>query len=65
MVFALDTSASMRRPTSSGLTSLQLLREATAQGVALVRDTSGAGVVTFDQDGHAVVKLAPFGPGRA
>lgn len=63
VMFALDTSASMRRPLSNGLTPVQLLREATAQGVQLVRDNSGAGVVAFDQDGHAVVKLAPFGPG--
>ncbi len=63
VVFALDKSASMGAPLGSGLTAVQLVREAAAQGVELIRDNSGAGVVTFDQDGHPVVKLAPFGPG--
>ncbi|MFI9586016.1 tyrosinase family protein [Streptomyces sp. NPDC052236] len=63
VVLALDTSASMSRLVVGGLPAAQLLREAAARGVELIRDNSGAGLVTFDQDGHSVVKLAPFGHG--
>lgn len=63
VMFALDTSLSMARLVRTGDSRIRLLREAVAQGVELVRDGSGAGVVAFDQDAHPEVKLAAFTPG--
>ncbi|MFD7132036.1 tyrosinase family protein [Streptomyces sp. NPDC059894] len=62
VVFALDKSLSMARPVGTGDSRMRLLREAVAQGVELVRDGSGAGVVAFDEDAHSEVKPAAFTP---
>ncbi|UUU37758.1 vWA domain-containing protein [Streptomyces sp. NBC_00162] len=62
MVFALDKSLSMAQPTSNGLSHMQMVREAVTRGAELIRDDSGAGVVTFDQEAHPEVKLSPFAP---
>ena len=65
VVFALDKSLSMAQPVRTGASRMQLLREAVAQGVELVRDGNGVGMVSFDQDAHPEVKLAAFGPGAS
>ncbi|MCX5613325.1 MULTISPECIES: tyrosinase family protein [unclassified Streptomyces] len=62
VVFALDKSLSMAQPTSNGLSHMQMVREAVTRGAELIRDDSGAGVVTFDQEAHPEVKLSPFAP---
>lgn len=63
VVFSLDKSGSMSLQAGTGPTRMQVLHEAASRCVELVRDASGAGMVSFDQDGHPEVKLAPFGPG--
>ncbi|MEV7442908.1 tyrosinase family protein [Streptomyces sp. NPDC091204] len=65
VVFSLDKSGSMSQPAGTGPTRMQVLHEAASRCVELIRDSSGAGMVSFDQDAHAGVKLAPFGPGLA
>lgn len=65
IVFSLDKSGSMSRPAGTGATRMDMLHEAAARCVELIRDGSGAGMVSFDQDAHPEVKLAPFGPGLA
>ncbi|MGX1886953.1 tyrosinase family protein [Streptomyces sp. NPDC055287] len=62
VVFALDKSLSMARPVGASDSRMRLLREAVAQGIELLRDGSGAGLVAFDQDAHPEVKLAAFNP---
>ncbi|MET7913555.1 tyrosinase family protein [Streptomyces avermitilis] len=63
VVFSLDKSGSMSLPAGTGPTRMQVLHEAASRCIELVRDASGAGMVSFDQDAHPGVKLAPFGPG--
>ncbi|MFI9293698.1 tyrosinase family protein [Streptomyces gardneri] len=61
VAFALDKSGSMSLPAGTGPTRMKVLHEAASRCVELIRDASGAGMVSFDQDAHSGVKLAPFG----
>ena len=60
VVFCLDKSGSMAQPAGAGVTRIQLLHEAASRAVELIRDGSGAGVVSFDHDAHPGQPLAPF-----
>jgi hypothetical protein len=60
VVFCLDKSGSMSQPTGTGGTRMQLLHEAAARCVELIRDGSGAGVVSFDHDAYPGEPLAAF-----
>lgn len=62
VVFSLDKSGSMSLPAGTGGSRIQLLHEAAARGVELMRDGSGAGVVSFDHDAYPGQALAPFAP---
>ena len=60
VVFALDKSGSMGMPAGTGGTRMQLLHEAASRCVELIRDGSGAGVVSFDHDAYPGQPLAEF-----
>lgn len=62
VVFALDRSGSMGLPAGTGSSRLALLKEAVARSVELIRDGSGAGLVSFDHDAYPGVDLEPFDP---
>jgi hypothetical protein len=62
VVFCLDRSGSMAWPAGTGGTRMQLLHEAAARCIELMRDGSGAGMVSFDHDSHPGKPLAPFDP---
>jgi hypothetical protein len=62
VVFSLDKSGSMQLPAGTGGTRMQLLHEASARCVELMRDGSGAGVVSFDHDAYPGIGLLPFAP---
>jgi hypothetical protein len=62
VVLCLDQSGSMSEPAGTGPTRMQVLHEAAARCVELIRDNSGAGVVSFDHDAHPGIGLAPFTP---
>lgn len=65
VVFCLDKSGSMSLPAGTGGTRMQLLHEAAARCVELMRDGSGAGVVSFDHDAYPGQPLAAFTAGGA
>jgi hypothetical protein len=65
VVLALDKSGSMSLPAGTGGTRMQLLHEAASRCIELIRDGSGAGVVSFDHDAHPGQPLAPFQPASA
>jgi len=58
VVFCLDKSGSMASPAGTGGTRIQLLHEAAARCVELIRDDSGAGLVSFDHDAYPGQPLA-------
>jgi hypothetical protein len=60
VVFCLDKSGSMSEPAGSGPTRIEVLHEAASRCVQLMRDGSGAGLVSFDQDAYPGIALAPF-----
>ena len=60
VVFCLDKSGSMNLPAGTGGSRIQLLHEAAARCVELMRDGSGAGVVSFDHDAYPGEPLAAF-----
>lgn len=60
VVFCLDKSGSMSQPAGTGGTRMQLLHEAASRCVQLIRDGSGAGVVSFDHDAYPGQALAAF-----
>jgi hypothetical protein len=60
VVFCLDQSGSMAEPAGTGPTRMEVLHEAAARCVELIRDGSGAGMVSFDHDAHPGVDLLPF-----
>jgi Common central domain of tyrosinase/von Willebrand factor type A domain len=60
VVFCLDKSGSMSQPAGTGTSRIQLLHEAAARCVELIRDGSGAGTVSFDQDAYPGEPLAAF-----
>lgn len=62
VVFALDRSGSMAQATGSGMTRMQLLHESVSRCVELVRDGSGAGLVSFDHLAYPGEPLEPFDP---
>src|SRR5918995_5139703 len=62
VVFCLDRSGSMALPAGTGGTRIQLLHEAASRCIELMRDGSGAGVVSFDHNAHPGKPLAPFDP---
>lgn len=62
VVLCLDKSGSMSLPAGTGGTRMQLLHEAASRSVELMRDGSGAGVVSFDHDAHPGEPLHPFQP---
>jgi hypothetical protein len=62
VMFCLDKSGSMDQLAGTGGTRMQLLHEAASRCVELMRDGSGAGVVSFDHDAHPGQPLAPFAP---
>jgi Mg-chelatase subunit ChlD len=62
VVFCLDKSGSMAEPAGTGGTRIQLLHEAAARCIELIRDGSGAGLVSFDHDAHPGKPLAAFQP---
>ena len=62
IVFCLDKSGSMNDLAGTGGTRIQLLHEAASRCVQLMRDGSGAGVVSFDHDAYPGQPLAPFAP---
>lgn len=62
VLFSLDKSGSMQLPAGTGGTRMQLLHEAAARCVELMRDGSGAGVVSFDHDAYPGIGLLPFAP---
>ena len=64
VVFCLDKSGSMSLPAGTGRTRMQLLHEAASRCVELIRDGSGAGVVSFDHDAYPGQPLAPFDAGE-
>ena len=59
-MFCLDKSGSMGLPAGTGGTRMQLLHEAASRCVELMRDGSGAGVVSFDHDAYPGQPLAAF-----
>jgi Common central domain of tyrosinase/von Willebrand factor type A domain len=60
VVFCLDRSGSMGLPAGTGGTRMQLLHEAASRCVELMRDGSGAGVVSFNHDAYPGQPLAVF-----
>jgi hypothetical protein len=60
VVFCLDKSGSMSEPAGTGGTRMQLLHEAASRCIELMRDGSGAGLVSFDHDAYPGQPLAPF-----
>lgn len=60
VVFCLDKSGSMSLPAGTGGTRMQLLHEAASRCIELIRDGSGAGMVSFDHDAYPGQPLAPF-----
>jgi hypothetical protein len=60
VVFSLDKSGSMGLPAGTGGTRMQLLHEAAARCIELIRDGSGAGVVSFDHDAYPGQPLSVF-----
>src|SRR5688572_28640245 len=62
VVFCLDKSGSMNLPAGTGGSRIQLLHEAASRCVELIRDGSGAGMVSFDHDAYPGQPLAPFQP---
>lgn len=60
VVFSLDKSGSMSLPAGTGGTRIQLLHEAASRCIQLIRDGSGAGVVSFDHDAYPGQPLAAF-----
>ncbi len=63
VVFVVDKSGSMADQAGTGMTRIQLLHEAGARCVELIKDGSGAGLVSFDSDAHPGEALQPFGSG--
>jgi hypothetical protein len=62
VVFSLDKSGSMNAPAGTGGTRMQLLHEAAARCIELIRDGSGAGMVSFDHDAYPGKPLQAFQP---
>jgi hypothetical protein len=60
VVFCLDKSGSMSEPAGTGGTRMQLLHEAASRCIELMRDGSGAGLVSFDHDSYPGQPLMPF-----
>jgi hypothetical protein len=60
VVFSLDKSGSMSLPAGTGGTRMQLLHEAASRCVELIRDGSGAGVVSFDHNAYPGQPLSAF-----
>ena len=60
VVFVLDKSGSMAAQAGTGMTRMQLLHEAAARCIELIRDDSGAGMVSFNQDAQPGEALLPF-----
>lgn len=60
VVFCLDKSGSMNQPAGTGGTRMQLLHEAASRCIELIRDGSGAGLVSFDHDAYPGEPLAAF-----
>ena len=60
IVMALDKSGSMSMPAGTGGTRMQLLHEAASRCIELIKDGSGAGVVSFDHDAYPGQPLQPF-----
>lgn len=60
VVLCLDKSGSMSQPAGTGGTRMQLLQEAASRCIELMRDGSGAGLVSFDHDAYPGQPLAPF-----
>ena len=64
VVFSLDKSGSMSQPAGTGVTRMQLLHEAASRCIELIRDGSGAGVVSFDHNAYPGQPLSAFDPGN-
>lgn len=62
VVFSLDKSGSMGLPAGTGGTRMQMLHQAAARCIELMRDGSGAGMVSFDHDAYPGEPLQAFGP---
>lgn len=61
VVFSLDRSGSMSEPAgATGVTRMELMKEAANRCIELVRDGSGVGVVSFDHDPYPGQPLQPF-----
>lgn len=60
VVFCLDKSGSMSEPAGTGGTRMQLLHEAASRCIELIRDGSGAGLVSFDHNAYPGQPLQPF-----
>ena len=60
VAFSLDKSGSMAMPAGSGPTRIEVLKEAATRCVQLIRDGSGAGMVSFDHDAYPGLPLAAF-----
>jgi hypothetical protein len=60
VVFVLDKSGSMAAQAGTGGTRMQLLHEAAARCIELIRDDSGAGMVSFNENASPGQPLNPF-----
>jgi Mg-chelatase subunit ChlD len=60
VVFVLDKSGSMAAQAGTGMTRMQLLHEAAARCIELIRDDSGAGMVSFNENAQPGQALLPF-----
>lgn len=65
VVFVLDRSGSMSGPAGTGSSRMQLLHESVSRCVELIRNGSGAGLVSFDHDASPGQALAPFASGTS
>jgi hypothetical protein len=60
VVFCLDKSGSMNQQAGTGGTRMQLLHEASARCIELIRDGSGAGMVSFNENASPGQPLTAF-----
>jgi uncharacterized membrane protein len=61
MLFVIDRSGSMEIANASGVSNLELAKEATARSLSLLNDTDRAGVISFDVSAYFVLDIQDVG----
>ena len=61
MLFVIDRSGSMEIASSSGVSNLELAKEAVIRSIELLQDTDRTGVLSFDVTSYYVVEVQEVG----